>query len=946
MSKKKLIEVALPLDAINAQSAREKSIRHGHPSTLHLWWARRPLATARAVLFAQLVDDPSSREDEFREEALRRGETDVAGYVDRRTDAERERLFDLITRMVNWDNLGDERLFDAVRAEIDKSTGGNPPAILDPFAGGGTIPLEAQRLGLEAHASDLNPVAVLINKALVEIPPKFVDRAPVFPDSAVERNGWPKATGLAEDVRRYGAWMREEAEKRIGHLYPKATLDDGTEATVIAWIWARTVVCPNPACGIEMPLVRSWWLGKKKGKEAYVVPVVVDGRVKYSIGHDPKKAPAGGSDGTVGRQGATCVSCATAVPLEYVRSQSRDVGLGAQLMAVVAEGVRSRIYLPSTPVHVEAASNARPHDIPGGELFDWPGRINVVRYGLTSFASLFTNRQLAALTTFSDLVSEARERVLRDALDSGLPEGDSLEQGGTEAAAYADAVATYLAQAISRVSNKLSSICSWDSSPKMESVRGLFARQAIPMSWDYAEANPFGGSGGDLIEDIAWVTRVIEKLPGGQVPTVGSADAASRAYDGVLVSTDPPYYDNIGYSDLSDFFYVWLRRSLKSVHPKLLSTMLVPKAEELVANPYRHGGKDGARDFFEHGFEDVFTRARESANPNYPITVYYAFKQSETDASGQSSTGWETILSSMIRAGWSITATWPMRSELGNRMIASGSNALASSIVLALRPRSDDAPAIDRRGFSAELRATLPAALRALQQGSVAPVDLAQAAIGPGMAVYSKYSEVIESDGSPMPVREALRQINAMLDEVVSEQEGDFDADTRWCISWFEGLGFAEGLYGDAETLANAKNASVDGLRRSGLLRSSGGRVALHAPGDLPDGYDPLKDDRISLWEIVMHLARALDGERGGLDAAGRILHRAEQRGVDTAAAHQLAYLLYSISEKKGWTASGILFNGLGSSWPEVRAAARAAESSSTPVAANAQLDFDSLGQD
>lgn len=949
MSKKKLIEVALPLDAINAQSAREKSIRHGHPSTLHLWWARRPLATARAVLFAQLVDDPSSREEEFRDEALRQDETDVAGYVERRTDAERERLFDLITRMVDWDNLGDERLFDAVRAEIDRSTGGNPPAILDPFAGGGTIPLEAQRLGLEAHASDLNPVAVLINKALIEIPSKFADRAPVFPDAAAERNGWPKATGLAEDIRRYGAWMREEAEKRIGHLYPKATLDDGTEATVIAWIWARTVTCPNPACGIETPLVRSWWLGKKKGKEAYVVPTVVDGRVEYSVGHDPKNVPTKENDGTVGRLGAACVACATAVSLNYIRSAGRSGQMGVRLIAAVAEGRRTRIYIEPDEVHVDAARVSRPKDVPGGELPNNPRDFKTPNYGMRTYAELFTNRQLTALTTFSDLVGEARERVLRDALDSGLPEGDRLERDGTSAAAYADAVATYLGMAVDRITAVNCSLARWNSAPSKESVTDVFSRQAIPMVWDFAEGNPFQWGPANLGWSVEWVTKAVDILPARE-GTATQADASTRDYSNFLISTDPPYYDNIGYSDLSDFFYVWLRRSLRLVHPKLLSTMLVPKAEELVANQYRHGGKDEARDFFEHGFEDVFVRARASANNDYPIAVYYAFKQSETDDAGQASTGWETILGSMIRAGWSITATWPMRSERGGRMISVGTNALASSIVLALRPRSDDAPAIDRRGFFAELRSTLPDALRALQQGSVAPVDLAQAAIGPGMAVYSKYSEVIESDGSPMLVREALRQINAILDEVVSEQEGDFDADTRWCISWFEGQGFTEGLYGDAETLANAKNASVESLRRSGVLRSSGGRVALLAPGDLPDGYDPLMDDRISLWEIVLHLARALDDERGGLDAAGRILHRAEQRGVDSAAAHQLAYLLYSISEKKGWTASGILFNGLGSSWPEVRAAARAAaraaESASNPTAASAQLDFDSLGED
>lgn len=947
MSKKKLIEVALPLDAINAQSAREKSIRHGHPSTLHLWWARRPLATARAVLFAQLVDDPSSRESEFREEALRQDETDVSGYVERRIDTERERLFELITRMVDWDNLGDERLFDAVRVEIAKSTGGNPPAILDPFAGGGTIPLEAQRLGLEAHASDLNPVAVLINKALIEIPPKFADRTPVFPDAAEERNGWPRAAGLAEDIRRYGAWMRAEAERRIGQLYPKALLEDGTEATVIAWIWARTVTCPNPACGIEMPLVRSWWLGKKKGKEAYVVPTVVGGRVEYSIGHDRKNAPTKENDGTVsGRTGAVCISCSSPVPVPYMRDQGVLGELGSQLIAVVAEGHRSRVYLPANDAHRLAAKSARPVDIPSGDLADNPRWFSPPAYGLTKFSDLFTNRQLTALTTFSDLVGEARERVLRDALDSGLPEGDRLEEGGTAAAAYADAVATYLGLVTSRLTDYLASVTTWASNPQMEILRNVFARQAIPMAWDFAEGNPFATSSGGLDIMIRAVSRAVDKIPGGKPPVVAQADASTRDYSNLLVTTDPPYYDNIGYSDLSDFFYVWLRRSLKSVHPRLLSTMLVPKAEELVANPYRHGGKDGARKFFEHGFEDVFVAARASASHDYPIAVYYAFKQSEVDDSGQASTGWETILGSMIRAGWSITATWPMRSERGGRMISVGTNALASSIVLALRPRPDNAPAIDRRGFSAELRSVLPEALRALQQGSVAPVDLAQAAIGPGMAVYSKYSEVIESDGSPMPVREALRQINAMLDEVVTEQEGDFDADTRWCISWFEGHGFTEGLYGDAETLANAKNASVDGLRRSGVLRSSGGRVALLAPRDLPEGYNPLNDERISLWEIVLHLARTLDDEQGGLDAAGRILYRAERRGVDTAAAHQLAYLLYSISEKRGWTASGILFNGLGSSWPEVRAAARAAERAGTPATAASQLDFESLGED
>lgn len=938
--KKKLIEVALPLEAINAQSAREKSIRHGHPSTLHLWWSRKPTATARAVLFAQLVDDPSARADEFREEAKQRGEHDPDAYVDRRVDAERERLFDLITRMVDWDNLGDEALFAQVRAEILRSTGGKPPAILDPFAGGGTIPLEAQRLGLKANASDLNPVAVLINKALIEIPPKFADRAPIYPEAAEQRHWWPKATGLAEDVRRYGAWMRDEAERRIGHLYPKATLADGTEANVIAWIWARTVSCPNPACGIEMPLTSKWWLGKKKGKEAYVVPAVVDGKVEYSIGHDPKSAPGKSNDGTVGRLGATCCACGSAVPLEYIRSQSRDVGLGAQLIAVAAEGNRSRIYLSPTDEQRRAADVSRPAELPPGRLPEKALGFRVQAYGMTSWVDLFTNRQLTALTTFSDLVREARDHVLDDALAAGFPEGSRLEEGGADAAAYADAVGIYLAFAMDRISSINCSLARWNAAPSKEGVTDVFGLQAIPMVWDYAEGNPFQWGPANLQWSVEWVTRALDRLPIGN-GSAEQADAAARSFAGVVVSTDPPYYDNIGYSDLSDFFYVWLRRSLRQIQPSLLSTMLVPKSDELVANPYRHGGADEAREFFEDGFEHVFKHARAHASQDYPITVYYAFKQTETDAGGTASTGWETILGSMVRAGWTVTATLPARSERGGRMVSIGTNALASSIVLALRPRPESAPIIDRRGLLAELRSTLPDALRNLQKGSVAPVDMAQAAIGPGMAIFSKYSHVVEPSGEAMSVRDALRAINAILDEVLSQQEGDFDDDTRWCVAWFETHGFDVALYGEAETLASAKNSSVASLARAGVISSGGGKVKLFSPEELPKEYDPRADDRISLWEVVLHLAKALDVQ--GLDAAGRILAAAEERGLDMTAAHELAYLLYSIAEKRGLTKAGVAFNILGSSWPEVRAAATAVEQTG-PAWVASTLELDGLG--
>lgn len=911
---RKLIEVALPLEAINRESAREKSIRHAHPSTLHLWWARRPLAAARAVLFAQLVDDPSSHPDEFPTEDDQK--------------RERERLHALIERLVVWENTLDKGLIEEAHREIMKSTGNNPPPILDPFAGGGTIPLEAQRLGLESHASDLNPVAVLINKALIEIPPRFRDHKPVaagLADSQIRP--WQGNEGLAADVRTYGQWISDEARRRIGNLYPEATLADGTKANVIAWIWARTVTCPNPQCRIRLPLVRSWWLGKKKGKEAYIVPEVSDGKVRFRLGRDADHGPSPETDGTVGRTGATCIGCKAAVDLKYIRAEGQASRLGSQLMATVAEGKRTRIYLEPTAEHEAATTIEIPRGVPDGELFDWPGRINVVRYGLTHFSDLFTSRQLTALTTFSDLVIEARDRIVADAAAAGMKHSARLSDGGAGAEAYGDAVATYLGFAISRMTNKSSSICSWDSSPKMEAVRSVFARQALPMAWDFAESNPWGGSGGDFIEDLLWVSRVVERSAAGLPAIVSQANAQDAVKQQALISTDPPYYDNIGYSDLSDFFYVWLRRSLQPIHPDLLSTMLVPKAEELVANPYRHDGRDGAHKFFEDGFREVFKHARTTARPDFPITVYYAFKQSEMTAQGTASSGWETLLEGMIGSGWAITATWPMRSELGNRMLSQGTNALASSIVLALRPRESSAATTDRRGFIASLQAELPTALKELQLGLIAPVDLPQAAIGPGMAVFSRYAAVIESDGTTMKVRAALARINEVLDQVLSEQEGDFDAATRFAIAWYRQHGYTTGKFGDADNLARARNASVDALERAGILTSRAGKVTLHGPGDLSDDYDPLTDSDISAWEVLHHLIRLLNEQ--GISAAGRFLAGVAARrdgGVDSELVKELAFLLFSIADTNKWTKDAIAFNNAATSWTDTIAVSRQTE--------------------
>jgi putative DNA methylase len=907
--RRKLIEVALPLEAINRESAREKSIRHGHPSTLHLWWARRPLAAARAVLFAQLVDDPSARPEEFPTQEAQ--------------DVERKRLFDLIERLVVWENTTDEKLLKEAHAEILRSTNGKPPPILDPFAGGGSIPLEAQRLGLEALASDLNPVAVLINKAMIEIPPRYAGRPPVFPgaaDGAVQH--WPRATGLAEDVRRYGGWMRDEAEQRIGHLYPQANLPDGSTATVIAWIWARTIICPNPACRAEIPLASTWWLSKKKDRPTWIQPVVngklVDFEVKVNESGPPPPPKRG--------QGANfvCPVCETLAGRDYVHDQFTADLDGNRLMTVVAEGHRQRIYLPATKDHVAAAEVSRPADVPDQECRGtFGGNALGRRYGFRTFADYFTNRQLVALTTFSDLVAEARDRVAADAKETGLAPED--------AEAYATAVALYLGFSVSRLSDYGSSISTWMPDPKNEGIRNTFARQAIPMTWDYAEANPFSRSSGNWLFMLRGICRVLERLDPRAEGAAKQLNAEGAAINGAVVATDPPYYDNIGYADLSDFFYVWLRRSLGAVYPDVTATMLTPKSEELIATPYRFGGsKAKAEEHFERGFVRTFTCIRQNQADGIPITVFYAFKQAEADEAGTASTGWETMLNGLIEAGLSVSATWPMRTERSGRSVGIGTNALASSIVLACRPRSESAEATTRRGFIAALTGDLPRALREMRQGSVAPVDLAQAAIGPGMAVFTRYSRVVEADGSDMTVRTALALINQVLDETLSEQEGDFDADTRFCVKWFGQFAWDETDSGTADVLARATNTSIEGLQRGGVFRAVAGKARLLGPGDLSESWDPLTDVRTSVWEVTLHLAKAVT-ERGS-EAASSLMGAAGQR-VDLDAVKELAYLLYNICERKGWTTSALLFNGLGTSWGDLDAAARASAGKLKPVA-------------
>ncbi|MBN1173559.1 MAG: DUF1156 domain-containing protein [Micromonosporaceae bacterium] len=918
---RKLIEVSLPLEAINRESAREKSIRHGHPSTLHLWWARRPLAACRAVLFAQLVDDPSAHPERFATEEAQA--------------QERARLHQLIERLVVWENSTDEHLLAEARAEILASTGGNPPPILDPFCGGGSIPLEAQRLGLTAHAADLNPVAVLITKALIEIPPKFAGHPPVFPGATgLHPGAWQAASGLAEDVRRYGQWMRDEAERRIGKHYPDATLPDGTTATVIAWIWARTVTCPNPACGIQMPLARSWWLSKKKGKEAYIVPTVTGGRVHFDIAHDVELGPQEAEDGTVDQhEGARCVGCNSAVSFAHIRAEGQAGRISQQLMAIVAEGNRRRVYLPPSAVHADMADMDPPRDIPQADLPAQALGLRVQGYGMSKWTHLFTNRQLVALTTFSDLVGEARERVYTDALAAGMVPGERLEAGGTGAHAYADAIATYLGLVVSRCADYFSSICSWNSPG--EKMRDVFSLPTLSMVWDFAEVNPFSRSSGNYAAHLDWVYKVVKRgltIQG----EVTRASALDYNIPGSVISTDPPYYSSIGYADLSDFFYVWLRRTLRDSFPTLLATMLTPKTAELIANPYRHASVDVAREFFRLGFVRILESARVTASREYPIAIYYALKQSASDASDKTSDGWEAILQSMIDARWSITATWPVRSERTGRARSIGSNALASSIVLVLRPRPVDAPRIDRRGFLNILKAELPLKLRELEQGGIAPVDLPQAAIGPGMAIFTRYAAVLDDDGSPVRVRAALQWINQVLDEVLTDQEGDFDAETRFALAWFRQHGFDAGAFGDADNIARARNTAVEALEHAGILTSRGGKVQLYAPEDLPEHPDPDAGGRISTWEVVAHLTRRLNAD--GVGAAVELMERVPAT-VDLSVAKELTFLLFSIAEERGMSKAAVDFNALGTSWNDLALQVRTRAASGITGYYQEQLD-------
>lgn len=908
MATKKLIEVALPLEKINAESAREKSIRHGHPSTLHLWWARRPLAAARAVIWSSLVDDPSSHPEKF--------------PTEEEQNRERQRLFRILEDLVVWENSNNERVLEAAKAEILKSTNGNPPELLDPFAGGGAIPLEAQRLGLKAHAHDLNPVSVMINKAMIEIPPRFAGMAPVNPEAQISHmeHTWSRAQGLAEDVRYYGEWMKEEAFKRIGHLYPKVKVpreQGGGEATVIAWIWARTVKCPNPACGCEMPLASSFVLSKKKGKEAWVKPIPDGKRVRFEV--QSGKCPKEYESYKTGR-GATfkCPCCGEVTLDEYVKQEGKNNRIGSQLMAIAAEGKRGRIYCSPNEEHILTAQVEKPQDGPAGMLPGNPRWFSPPAFGMDHYEDLFTPRQLTALTTFSALVAEAQLKAEADAVAAGMADDHlPLRNGGHGARAYGEAVGVYLAFAVDRMAMTGNSLVRWNSTG--EKAQHCFGRQALPMLWDFAEPNFLGNATGSVDAAVFYSADPLRYLPTVTNNFVEQYDArCDCGLRDIMVSTDPPYYDNIGYADLSDFFYVWLRQSLRDTYPELFSTMLVPKAEELIATPYRHDGSaEAAKDFFEDGMLSACKQMYLYAREDIPVTIYYAYKQSDSDADGTSSSGWETMLNAVVNAGFSITGTWPVRTEMATRQISQGTNALASSIVLVCRKRPADAPQATRRNLINLLRRELRPALKQLQDSNIAPVDLAQSAIGPGMGVFSRFQKVLEADGTPMSVRSALKIINEEIDLYFNEQVGDMDSASRFCVDLYTQNAFNNIKYGEAEILATAKSTSIPMMASHGILYAKAGIVHLLDRTELPEQVD---SSERCIWMLTQQLTQAM--AKGGIEACAKIL--ADMFGSNGERAKDLAYRLYTIAERKNWANEAYAYNALVVAWPDIQARAAA----------------------
>ena len=927
-SKKKLIEVAMPLEAINKESNRDKKLSSGHPTTLHYWWAPRPLAACRAVVFASLVDDPSAHPERFPDEASQ--------------EAERERLFDLIGDLILWSNRRNARVLEAARKEIALSTDGRPPRLFDPFCGRGLIPLEGQRLGLDVSAADVNPIPVTIAKTLLEILPRFKSARSVHSrarqSSLLEGSGF--AQGFATDVEHYAQDVLDAVRPALEPLYPRYKVTRSlvesrpdlqpfvdSELTVMAWLWARTVQCSNPACRSTIPLVGSFWLSQKKGRKYWIEPEVSapGERIRFHIRHGEGEAPPPTKrPGTGGTFRCLAPGCGVDSDDRYVEQEGKAGRIGQTLMACIAEGGRrhGRVYLPATQEHEDVALSAQPEWRPDMPMPNYSQAMPTAKQGVNTWADLFTERQILTLDRLAGSIRGLHGEIRSAAVECGMTDDDKpLEQGGKGARAYADGIVTFLTLILGKYVNRSCAFSFWHNS--RENVEQPFAQQGIQKSWDFVESNPFSTSSGGWAVAVRYPTKVISELYSNVVPghVVHQKVADAHAVEGpVMVITDPPYYDNMGYADLSDFFYIWERRALQDIYPTTFSTVLTPKADELAAVRHRFDGdRRKAESFFVTGFQDAFRELAAIQDADYPLCLFYAYKQRESrDGEIEVSTGWETMLRGLIDAGLCVTGTWPMLSE-STDTIKKRKSSLSTSIVLVCRKRPQDAPSVSKRDFLTVLREELPLAVQRLQAGNIPPVDLAQSAIGPGMSVFSRYKSVLDTDGKPLSVRSALVLINEILADALSSQEGDFDADTRWAIAWFEHTGFEPGKFGQAETLSTAKNTSVAGLVTAGIIARQNGHVRLLQPEELDAGWDPATDTRLTVWEIVHHLIRAM--ESGGEAAAAALVSRI---GTRADAARELAYRLFEIAARKKWAKEALAYNGLVQAWPEIAQLAEA----------------------
>ena len=889
---RKLIEVALPLDEINAASKADKDRKTGTIKNLHKWFAPAPLPAWRALLFAALVDDPDDEE-------------------------KRAYLLDVIKRLVaNKADLPDDDTLAEARSIIKAQFPDGVPTVMDPFCGGGSTLVEAQRLGLPTLGSDLNPVPVLITRTLTELLPKVYGQQPLHPEKITAKVGKGRGRnrqtgvdlfgtnedvvyngydGLSRDVTYYAERIRERAWEQLKNYYPHQPGE-----TPIAWLWARTAKCPNPACGIETILTTSWWLSKKKNDLAWIEPRVAKGGARLDVVARQKHGQAPRSP-KVGRATFACIGCGTPLGEDYIRREGVTGRLGVRMTAVVLEKDGVRTYRAPTSEDDGGLPRALDSPLAGLRLEGWNRDVRPPLYGLATWDRLFTPRQLLTLTTFADLVAQIDREIIND--------------GGTKE--WAKTVASVLGLAVGSAPIAWSSQVRWRQRETAHAkAEPAFARNDLPMSWDFAEAYFDSGSVGDWLGIVINTLRGVRWAANDASGETTKADARRvSANCGCLVATDPPYFDAICYADLSDYFYVWHRRALRDVHPDLYGTVTAPKSAELTAIPSHHGGdNEVARAYFIEGFTETFRNLRNSMADGLPMLVVYASKEQKSGKGEE--TRWESILSAMLAAELEITGAWPIHMTSTTRMIGQGTNSVAAYIVMVCRPRRADAGTISLMDFTRELRRELPGAVLALQEASVLPVDLPQAVLGPGMSIFSRHKAVLDQSGQPIPVGRAMQLISTARGEILDEQQGEMDPASRFAVAWWESYGWQSGAFGIADQVVRPHGISVDDVVMAGVVESRGGQVRLLGETGLDRSWEPSKDAHPTAWEAVHHLAdRLVDG--GGVQEAAALLSKL---GPLKDQAQMLAYRLESIAARKGWAKDQERYNALIGSWSDMLA--------------------------